>query len=242
MAQEAKIKRRTAGRKKPQSAAALKPSSSDRVVRGIIDELLAGRYVPGQKLIEADLTRKFDLSRGPIREALKRLAAEGVIRLTPHRGAFIRSFARSELYEMLTILETLVGLMARLAAEAVKLGNDPKPISEALELLEPYKEPGAIDLSYIERRRNFYETLVQIGGNRQLARIMPSVEIHIIRAQFLPFLTDKEHVARLNEYAEITNAVLEGDPRKAERSARKHIVETKKRISRCPDSAFAEGE
>lgn len=240
MGQEAKTKRKVATREKRPSAAALKPSSSDRVVQGIIDELLAGRCVPGQKLIEADLTRKFDLSRGPVREALKRLAAEGIVCLTPHRGAFIRSFTRDEIYEMLIILETLVGLMARLAAEAVKLGNDPKPVSEAFELLAPYKEPGAMDLSYIERRRNFYETLVQIGGNRQLARVMPSVEIHIIRAQFLPFLTDKERIARLNEYSEITNAVLDGDPHKAEKSARRHIAETKKRIIRCPDSAFAE--
>lgn len=228
--------------RKKSGTAVTKPSSSDRVVQGIIEELLAGRYVPGQKLIEADLTRKFDLSRGPIREALKKLAAEGVISLTPHRGAFIRAFSRRDLYEMLVVLENLVGLMARLAAEAVKSGNDPRPLSEAYELLGPYEEPGSKELSYIERRRNFYESLVQIGGNRQLARVMPSVEIHIIRAQFLPFMTDKEMEARLNEYSAITRAVLDGDPRKAERTARKHIAETKKRLSRCPDSAFAQEE
>jgi DNA-binding GntR family transcriptional regulator len=219
-----------------------KPSSSDRVVSGIIENFLSGRYVPGQKLIEGDLARVFSLSRGPIREALKRLAAEGVIRLSPHRGAFIRSFTRRELDELLIVLEYLVGLMARQAASAVKHGNDPEPIREAYQLLSPFIETGTEDLSYIEHRRHFYEALNEIGGNKQLGRLMPTIEIHIIRAQFLSFMTVDERKARLNEYAGITNAVLAGDAKRAEQVARKHIAETKKRLSRLPDSAFSSDE
>lgn len=203
---------------------------------------MSGRYVPGQKLIESDLARVFSLSRGPIREALKRLAAEGVIRLSPHRGAFIRSFTRPELDELLMVLEYLVGLMAKQAANAVKHGNDPKPIREAYDLLSPFKESGTEDFSYIEQRRHFYEALTEIGGNKQLGRLMPSVEINIIRAQFLSFMTVEERKARLNEYAAITDAVLSGDAKRAERVARKHIAETKKRFSRLPDSAFSTEE
>ncbi len=224
------------------SATRHKPSSSERVVEGVIQTLLTGRYVPGQKLIEAELTRNYQLSRGPIREALKRLSAEGVVVLKAHRGAFIRSFTRQEVYEMLVILETLVGLMARLAAEAVQHGNDPKPVADAYERLAPYKDPGSEDLAYIEQRRNFYEALVAIGGNRQMARATPTIEIHIIRAQTLPFLTPKDRTERQKEYAAITQAVLEGTPRQAERVARKHIAATKKRFTSLPDHAFAAEE
>jgi DNA-binding GntR family transcriptional regulator len=224
--------------KKSVTTETAKVSSSDRVVDGIKQHLVSGRLVPGQKLIEADLTRAFNLSRGPIREALKKLAAEGVITLTLHRGAFIRAFNREELHEMLVILEYLVGLMARLAATAVKEGNDPSPLHEAYDLLSPYKEQGIEALDFIGRRKNFYETLVSIGRNHQLARVMPSMEIAIIRAQFLPYMTHKEHAARLNEYAAITTAVLDGDPKKAEKTGRKHIVETRKRFSKLPDEAF----
>src|SRR5690606_34452751 len=57
-------------------------SSPDGVFNEILNGLYDGRYVPGQKLIESDLTDRFKVSRGSVREALKRLAAEGVVQLT----------------------------------------------------------------------------------------------------------------------------------------------------------------
>lgn len=71
-------------------------SSSDRVVAAIIKGILSGRYVPGQKLIEADLTHTLGISRSPVREALKRLDAQGVVELTPHRSAYICAMGREE--------------------------------------------------------------------------------------------------------------------------------------------------
>jgi DNA-binding GntR family transcriptional regulator len=64
-------------------------SSPDRVVEAILDGIRSGRYVPGQKLIEADLTHDHQVSRGPVREALKRLGR--VITRMRHRGAYIRA-------------------------------------------------------------------------------------------------------------------------------------------------------
>ena len=71
-------------------------SGSDRVVAAIVGGILSGRYGPGQKLIEADITQAVGMSRGPVREALKRLDAEGIVTLMPHRGAYIRAMTRDE--------------------------------------------------------------------------------------------------------------------------------------------------
>ena len=94
-------------------------SSPDTIVNEILRGLYSGRYVPGQRLIEADLTREYKVSRGSIREALKRLAAEGVVSLNLHRGAYIRLLSRSEVRELLAVIEVLTGLAARLAAGPV---------------------------------------------------------------------------------------------------------------------------
>ena len=56
----------------------------------------SGRFVPGQRLTEAELTRQLGVSRGPVREAFKRLAGEGVLDLTRHRGAVVRAQTREE--------------------------------------------------------------------------------------------------------------------------------------------------
>ena len=96
-----------------------KMTSPDRVVDAITRNLRAGVFVPGQRLIEADLTKELRVSRGPVREALKRLAAEGVLTVTRNRGAYVRALSRVEVRDSLVVLEALVGVMADLAARRI---------------------------------------------------------------------------------------------------------------------------
>jgi DNA-binding GntR family transcriptional regulator len=213
-------------------------SSPDRVVEAIVQGIRSGRYVPGQKLIEADLTHGLRVSRGPVREALKRLTAEGVVMLTRHRGAYIRALSRTEADETLVVLEMLTGLMARLAAETVNAGDHAERIREAYEWLNAYKNGQASANEYIEKRRQFYDTLVDIGDNQQLRRIMPTIQIHLLRLQVQPYLTAKSRAEQLRSYAEVTGAVLAGKPALAERAMRRHIRRTRARYESLPDEAF----
>lgn len=215
-----------------------KPSSSDRVVAAIIKGILSGRYVPGQKLIEADLTHSLGMSRGPVREALKRLDAQGVVELTPHRGAYIGAMARDEASDLLVILEVLTALMARLAAQAVSKGADVEEMSDAYQWLEKYRDGSMGDIAFIEKRRHFYDTLMTIGGNQQLHAVMPIMRIHLLRLQAQPYLSAEDRQNRLDEYAAITHAVLDGDAKGAERAMRQHLKRMQQRIARLPDDAF----
>lgn len=215
-----------------------KPSSSDRVVAAIIKGILTGRYVPGQKLIEADLTQTLGMSRGPVREALKRLDAQGVVELTPHRGAYICAMRREEAGDLLVILEDLTALMVRLAAQAVSRGADAEEMSEAYQWLEKFRDGSAGDIAFIEKRRHFYDTLMVIGGNRQLHAVMPIMRIHLLRLQAQPYLSAEDRQNRLDEYSAITHAVLAGDAKAAERAMRRHLKQMQKRIARLPDDAF----
>ena len=215
-----------------------KPSSSDRVVAAIIKGILTGRYVPGQKLIEADLTQTLGMSRGPVREALKRLDAQGVVELTPHRGAYICAMRREEAGDLLVILEDLTALMVRLAAQAVSRGADAEEMSEAYQWLEKFRDGSAGDIAFIEKRRHFYDTLMVIGGNRQLHAVMPIMRIHLLRLQAQPYLSAEDRQNRLDEYSAITHAVLAGDAKAAERAMRRHLKQMQKRIARLPNDAF----
>ena len=96
-------------------SAATNLSSPEQVAETLLDGIKGGRFVPGQRLIEADLTAELGVSRGPVREALKHLAAEGLIHLIPHRGAYIRKLTRRQAIDILVIQETLTALAARLA-------------------------------------------------------------------------------------------------------------------------------
>ena len=94
-------------------------SSPYKVYSGVLTGLYEGRFVPGQRLVELDLSRIYQVSRNSVREALSRLEAERVILLTPHRGAQIRLLTRVEARGILEMLELLIGLAARLAAKHI---------------------------------------------------------------------------------------------------------------------------
>jgi DNA-binding GntR family transcriptional regulator len=212
-------------------------SSPDRIVEAITDGIRAGRFVPGQRLIEADLTHNLQVSRGPVREALKRLSAEGIVTLTLHRGAYIRALQREESKKILMVLEVLTGLAANLAAsEILKNGNKQK-MREAFEHLQHIHEGGGA-VSYLDERRHFYDTVIEIGGNEQVARILPTMQIHLLRMQFRSFWTAEETESRFHDYSLITSAILEGDPKKAERQMRAHIRRVRIGIDQLPDKAF----
>lgn len=215
-------------------------SSPDLVVDAIVRGLRAGRYVPGQRLIEADLSADTGVSRGPVREALKRLAAEGVIVLTPHRGAYIRALTREEVRDTLVVLETLTGLTARLAARRIGTGGSRRRFEAALAHLLGFRDRGD-GIAFLDARRSFYDTLIEIGGNRELKRIMPLMQIHLLRLQFQSYVTPRDRIRQFQEYEALAEAVLAGNPARAERLTRLHIRRTRISLSRLPDAAFRVG-
>jgi DNA-binding GntR family transcriptional regulator len=219
------------------SSDAARTSSPDRVVEIITEGIRAGRFVPGQPLIESDLTHNLQVSRGSAREALKRLAAEGIVTLTLHRSAYIRAVQKDEARKLLMVLEVLTGLAARLAATHIEDGENKKRMREAYDHLKQIHDSGGA-VSYLDERRHFYDAVMDVGGNEQIARILPTMRIHLLRMQFRSYWSPEENESRFNDYQSITNAILEGEPLKAEREMRAHIRRVRRGISRLPPEAF----
>jgi DNA-binding GntR family transcriptional regulator len=214
-----------------------KMTSPDRVVDAIIRSIRSGVYVPGQRLIEADLTRDYHVSRGPVREALKRLAAEGVLTLTRHRGAYVRAMSRLEVRDSLMVLEALVGLMANLAARRIGDDDNAARMREAHARLLAFKDDGGT-AAFLDERRRFYDTIIQIGGNLELKRMLPLMQIHLLRMQFQAYITPRDREKQFKEYATITETILKGDSLRAQKVAALHIRRTRLSLMRLPDEAF----
>jgi len=213
-------------------------SYPDRVVNAVYEGILARRYAVGQRLVEADLVQDLGVSRGTIREALKQLAAAGVVKLEPHRGAFIRSLTRRDAEDLLLVLEVLCGLAARLAAQAIDVGANKRRFTKAMESILAYS--GQVMLpGFLEERARFYQTMLDIGGNPELMRVMPVPQIHLFRLQFHGLVPEKELHGIFREYRDIAVAVLAGNVRLAESRMCRHIRRTGERIRKLSDSAFA---
>jgi DNA-binding GntR family transcriptional regulator len=237
IAAKANSKREASRSQRPDTAEQETLSSPDRVVAAIIRRIRAGTYVPGQRLIEADLTRDLRVSRGPVREALKRLAAENIVTLTRHRGAYVRALSRHEVRDTVVVLEVLTGLMARLAAKSIGEGRNAEQLREAHRRLQTFRDNGG-SAGFLDERRRFYDTLIAIAGNYQLARTMPLMQIHLLRMQFQSYITPSDREQQFEDYQAITEAVLAGNANRAERVTRLHLRRACETLTRLPDEAF----
>ena len=214
-----------------------RPSSPDLVVDAIKRGVMLGRYVPGQRLIEADLTREIGVSRGPVREALKLLAAEGIVALTPHRGAYIRELSPSEVKDLIEVLELIVGYAVRRAAERIGTGDNAKMLVEAFKRLERHGPHGDRALLAVDRTE-FYDTIFRIAGNRELARMNPVVPTQILRLQVHPYLTAEERERQFSDYGDLVNALLAGDGRGARKIFERHIHRKRVHARTLPPNAL----
>jgi DNA-binding GntR family transcriptional regulator len=208
------------------------------VVTAIKRGVLLGRFVPGQRLIEADLTRDLRVSRGPVREALKRLAAEGIIVLSPHRGAYIRALSRREVPELMQVLRIVVGLAVRLAAMRLRKGYPHDRLHTAYVRLEMHGPAGDRVLQSIDRTA-FYDAIFDIAGNQELIRINPVVPTQILRMQTHPYLTTEDRNAQFADYRLLYDALIAGDGQRAKRIVERHLRRSSIQIRRMPDDSFA---
>jgi DNA-binding GntR family transcriptional regulator len=216
-------------------------SSPDVVVDAILAGVRSGRLVPGQRLVEADLTHSLSISRGPVREALKRLAAEGIVTLNQNRGAYVRSLSQKEVSDLLKVVEVVTGLVARLATIAMRTGYPREDFIRVGNELLTFENLGD-SLAFMEKRREFYDILIHAGDNIELQRIMPLMQIHLLRLQFQTHLTAQDRKKQFAEYRAMIDTVLSGDANRAERMTRIHIRRTRISISRLPEDAFSLGD
>lgn len=200
------------------------------VWREVLRGLYEGKYTPGQRLTEGELTRELQVSRSSVREALSRLAAEGVVTIVRHKGAVISSVTKAQYLEILRVLDYLVGLTARLAAENIDAPGHRELVQEELRrLVSPPSNLSTFDLA--RERNRFYRVLLQVGGNREVKRVMSNVHSHFVRLR----LSDRGVERVFAEYIGILAAVLAGDPDRAEAAARAHVASNMAEIERLPD-------
>jgi len=210
-------------------------SSADVIVRDIIQGIYEGRFAPGQRLIEADLTNIYRVSRSSVREALQRLAAERIVAVNLHRGAQIRRVTRAEMQDILAVLEVAIGLAARTAAERLT-EETRRHFATTFEQLLSFEDQ-AESFELLRARNRFYRALVECSQNGELERILPTLHVHLIRLQHY---THGSAVSRQRfaDYREIGEAVLGREARRAELAGRRHIRHITEGLADLPAHLF----
>lgn len=214
--------------------------SSERVYQDLRDQILTGVLVPNERLVELQLASEFNVSRTPIREALKRLAAEGLVSVEPLRGTVVRDIDATEVEDIYTIREVLDGLAVNLAAQRITA-----PDLAKLHLLGELMQESARARRWeavVQINIKFHEVLYSAARNERLALIARSLQDAVHHYSSMAF-TDPERVAEvLEEHEEIVAALETRDAKQAEALARRHMARARSNLSRLLLSDPARGK
>lgn len=193
----------------------------ERVFEHLRDEILSNRLAPGAELHEVGLAASLGVSRGPLREALGRLAAEGLVTITPRRGAVVTKLTRREFVEAYQVREALESLAVRLAVP--QLGEaDRAELHRLHDEMVGHASAGDAQGFFTSNRR-FHEIFVERSGNERLQRM------HAQLIDQMGRLMTKSQELRggleqsVAEHRAILEAVDAGDAERAARLLEEHI-------------------
>ena len=205
----------------------------ERVHDHLREEILSNRLPAGTELQEVALSRELGVSRGPIRESLGRLAAEGLVTVRPRRGAVVRSLSKREFTEAYQVREALEMMAVRLAVP--RLSDE--HLARLEQLIEQMQE--AADREEVERffdaNAAFHGLLLEASGNRMLQDVYRSLLVQIGRYR-LRSLSLRGNLHRsVSEHRAILRAARRGDIARAEHLMSEHVRVPQRRIQSLSD-------
>lgn len=216
---------------------AIDPRPLSREVATVLRErILTGALRPGQRLIEVTLSQQLGLSRGPIREALRQLASEGLVQEEPHRGARVARLTAADVNEICEVRAALEGKAAqRLAVEHPEALEELRSVLAGIELAARQADARRA----IELDLEFHDTLCRLSGNKRLTAAFRATA-PVLRTLFL--LEESAFKAGIGELAGkhevIIAAIATGDLGLIRETMDQHIATAQGRLL----EAFSSGE
>ncbi len=154
----------------------------EQVSRILSESILEGILKGGDKLVEAQLQKQFNISRSPLREAFRNLEKKGLVVITPRKGTFVRKITRKDIEDNFPVRATLEGLAARLALKNLKktgLGD----FRQALEKMELAVKKNDTK-SYWKHHVSYHEIFIKASGNEVLINTLKTLRMHSLWYRF----------------------------------------------------------
>ena len=200
----------------------------DQVVDEIVAAIVTGQFPPGAKLVEMQIGEQLGVSRGPVREAFRRLEQMGLVVKVPYRGTFVATLTVDDIRELHDLRAPLEGRAARLVAEK----SDPADAERLVGILDAMRRlpPSGDHSRTITLDADFHDTLIALSGHRLLQELWATIGVRL--RSFL-MLKRKRLYQTAHEAAALHEAIVEaiaaGDGPAAEKAAYQHAIEAGRR-------------
>ncbi|WP_335984070.1 MULTISPECIES: GntR family transcriptional regulator [Streptomycetaceae] len=206
------------------------------VQQGIRQALAAGDMVPGQRLVEQELSDGFGVTRSSVREALQELAAEGLVELVPNRGARVRVVSVEDAVLITECRSALEVLCARRAA--VHATDDQRRALEEIgERMRAAVAEGALD-TYSALNRRLHDLVAAASGQTVAESLLDRLNGQMVRHQFRLAARAGRPAQSLPQHLAIIEAVAGGDADAAEKATRAHLDSVLAQLRATADSGL----
>lgn len=193
---------------------------SEELIKMIKKQILAGELNPGDRIVETKLARQLGLSQSPIREALRQLQGEGIIKIVPNKGPSVVALEMKDIFEVYSIRSMLEGLAMRMAVH--------NATDEEIDELERFYESMKTKLHddsvayLLEDSLQIHETIIRLSNHSRLHKMYQSITFQVALVnRMLGVRSSKQQ--EVEEHGELIAALKKRDPDEAEHIMRKHI-------------------
>lgn len=209
----------------PSSLTISRKSLHQELVDRLQQMLIKGELTPGTKVPEKDLCTRFGVSRTPMREALKVLASEGLVRLEPNRGAWVTQVTISEVNEVFPVLGALEALSGELACKHITDAEIDAVRSLHAQMVEHY-EARNLD-GYFASNQAIHAAILTAARNETLTTSCVALSLRMQRARYLANMSEDRWRVALDEHEKILRFLSERNGKKLAKTLSDHL-ETKR--------------
>lgn len=204
---------------------------ADRVFARLQDDIVRGEIPPGSKISETGLANHYGVSRGPLREAIRRLESRKLLERVVHVGTRVASLSVVDLIEIYHVREALEGMAARLAAEKMT----DQEVQGLYQVLAQHEQQQDLreDAAYFQHAGDldFHYRIIQGSHNATLSQLLIGELYHLVRMYRYQFSTVANRPQKaLNEHRRVVEAIEARDGEMAELLMRRHISGARKNI------------
>lgn len=208
----------------------LRRSLHDELVVLVRDMIIAGELTPGERVSEPALCERFGVSRTPLREALKVLAAEGLVQLLPRRGARVAQITPEEVEELFPIMGVLEGLAAERAAERATAADLARLGALHAEMRARYE--AGDQGGYAKLNRAIHETIFAIAGSGELTDQYQQMMVRIHASRFVARSSPEDWCTAVEDHERLMAALTARDAAAAFGIMRAHLAHKAEVVNR----------
>lgn len=184
-------------------------------------KILTGEIASQTRLMEIDLSEKMNVSRTPIREAIKRLADDGLVKVEPRRGAYVANISIKDMLDVFEVREDMEGFVAKLASERItdeqKVELEKIAAEYAVAIKHPDKE------TIIELDEKFHNFIVDCCNNDTLSELINYVQELSLRFRYLYYDDFSLYESTADQHNRIMQAINNGRGEEARAEADAHV-------------------